>query len=192
MPIVKANRALASRDRRALRLGMFVAVPVVAHALVVRPYVAAVRQSRERILDQRNLLEREERLAADLPAIRSQFERAAAATRLVRPRTYVASDSVLAAAAFGRDVTEALTEAGLAVQRIEMRDSVARFGSLQEFAVDVRAQGDFEAILNALARLEGHARLIHVSRLAIERLGDGAPGRGQTLSFTALMRGYAQ
>ena len=94
--------------------------------------------------------------------------------------------------AFGRDVTATLTQAGLVVQRVEMRDSLSRRGALQEIAIDVRAQGDFENILTALRLLEGSPRLIHVGRLAIEKTGEHQPTGEESLSFAAIIRGYAQ
>jgi hypothetical protein len=114
------------------------------------------------------------------------------ATSRAATRAYDASDTALATAALDRDVTAALHDAGLTVQRVEMRDSVARRSGLHELTIDIRAQGDFEAILDALTRLERNARLLNVIRFGIEKAIGGAPASADSLSFVAVIHGYAK
>jgi type II secretory pathway component PulM len=190
--ITHVLRALSPGDRRALRTGLLVLVPTLSYSFAVKPYVMAVRRTTDALEGQRILLAREEEVIADMPAVRAEATAAAVAARRRATRTYSGTDSVGAMTAFGRDVTAALREAGLVVQRVEMRDSLSRRGELQEIAIDVRAQGDFEDILTALSLLEANPRLMRVSRLAIEKTGEHQPTGEESLSFVAIIRGYMQ
>jgi hypothetical protein len=189
---VQLGRTLSSRDRRAVRAGLLAVAPVLFYALVARPYIFSVRRTVEALQSQTILLEREEAVTERQRAIRDEVKAAAAIARRLAPRTYSGADSVLVMSMFGRDVTTALNDAGLVVQRVEMRDSLSRNVGLRELTIDVRAQGDFESLLGALTRLEGNARLIHVSRLAIDNDGERQSTGVESLSLVAVVHGYAQ
>lgn len=185
------SRVLSARDRRAIRTGAAIATPVLFFLFIAKPYILATHRAADALQAQRLLLQREEDITVAARGSRVD-SMAAAAARHVTARTYDATDTVLALTAFSRDVAAALKDAGLAIQRVETRDSVARHAGLQELTIDVRAQGDFESVLNALARLEGNDRLIHVSRLAIERSSGPSPNDGSSLSLAAVMHAYAR
>jgi hypothetical protein len=192
MRILKFRPVLSPQDGRAIRMGLVVLAPALSYYLVVKPYVSAARRMLDALQGQRILLLREEEVTANLPAIRAQGIVAADAARRTAPRTYSGTDGVLAMTAFGRDVTAALRETGLVIQRFEMRDSLPRREGVQELTIDVRAQGDFERILAALTRLEANSHLIQVSRLAIERAGEQQATGAEALSLVAVIHGYAQ
>jgi Tfp pilus assembly protein PilO len=183
---------VSARDRRAIVVCLVVATPAFSYTLLIKPYVAAVRQLQLALEGQSSLLVREEEALAGLPAIRAESLPAATAARRAVARTFTTTDTAIAVAALGRDVTDALTSAGLVIQRVEMRDSVVRYAGLQELSIDVRAQGEFREILRALARLEGNTRLIYIARLSIDRVEGSASAIGESLSFAAVVRGYAQ
>ena len=52
-------RVLASRDRRAVLLGLAVTLPVLLFVGAVKPYFAALNETRDRIAAERRLLESE-------------------------------------------------------------------------------------------------------------------------------------
>ena len=168
------------------------AAPALLHILVVRPYVAALRRLGEEVRGQRALLASEEKALTSLPMVKAELRLAAKEGGRVAGRTYNASDTALATTALGRDVATSLQDAGLAIQRVEMRDSVTHRGGLEELTIDIRAQGGFAAILDALVRLERNPRLIQVSRLSIDRASVGGPTIGDSLSFLAVVHGYAK
>jgi len=190
--LARANRALSSRDRRAVRTGLVAVVPAVFYAFVVKPYISSVRQTIDALRSQSVLLDREEAVTRGQTVIRQRTNAAAAVARRVAPRLYAAADSALAMSAFGRDVTTALSDAGLVVQRLEVRDSLPRNAALRELTIDLRAQGDFEAVLGALTRLERNARLIHVSRVAVDKNGERRSTGAESLSLVAVIHGYSQ
>ena len=186
------SRTLSSRDRRALRVGLCIVMPALLYVALVKPYAASVRHLREKVRAQYALMAREEAVVATLSAIAAEARPAATAEGRAVARIYEATDTALAMTTLGRDVRTALQDAGLAVQRIEMRDSVARRSGRPELTIDVRAQGDFEAILDALVRLEGNARLIRVSRLSIDKAPGRAANSADSLAFVAVVHGYAK
>jgi type II secretory pathway component PulM len=183
---------MSSRDRRAIRVGLLAATPALLYAFVVKPYAMTVRRLRDDVQQQCDLLAREEEALINLPVLRADSLPAATAAGRATARSYAASDTAMAMTAFDRDITAALEAAGLAIQRVEMRDSVARRAGLQELTIDIRAQGDFEAIIDALARLEKNARLIHISRLSIDKTMEGEPLSAESLSLAAIVHGYAK
>lgn len=186
------GRIGSARDRRALLAGAIVAAPAFLYAFMVKPYVAGIRRVQSALQEQAALLTREEDAVAGLSAIVAGSLDAVTAARRAATRIYTATDTAIAMTSFGRDVTEALKGAGLVIQRVEMRDSVARHAGLQELTIDLTAQGEFQAILNALARLEGSTRLVHVTRLSIDRAGDRTSTTAESLSLMAVVRGYAK
>ena len=189
---LQLGRGLSSRDRRAISAGLLVVAPALSYFFIVKPYGSSVRRTLDALDGQRALLEREEAVVRRRVIALREANAAAAVASGTTSRTYAGVDSVLTLSAFGRDVTTLLSDAGLAVQRVETRDSVTRHGALREFTVDVRAQGDFESVLSALTRLEAHTRLVRVSRLSIETSGERQPSGTDVLSLVAVLHGYAQ
>jgi len=192
MSFANVIQTVSSRDQRAIRIGLLVLGPAFCYSLLVRPYVSSTRIMLDAVRSQADLLVREEELAASLPAIRSQVRMGAEAARRTATLTYTGADSMLAMAAFRGDVTTTLEDAGLVMQRVEMRDSLSRQADLRELTVDVRARGDFESILNALARLEANSRLTYVGRINIEKTGERLPSGAEALSLVAIIHAYAQ
>jgi len=182
------HRALSPRDQRAVRTGLIVAAPVLAYALLAKPYTLDVRRKLDALHEQSDLLSREEAIASNQPALRVELPLAVASTLRMSSRLYSAADTALAATAFGRDVADIVKDEGLVIQRIETRDSVTRRAGLHELAVDVRAQGGFAEVLHALTRLETNGRLMQAMRLAIDRSSTS----GDSLALVAVIRGYAR
>lgn len=182
------RRALSSRDQRAVRAGLLVAAPVLAYALLAKPYTLDVRRKLDALREQSDLLSREEGIVSSRPALRVELPFADTSALRMSSRLYSASDNALAATAFGRDVAAIVKDEGLAIQRIETRDSVTRRAGLQELAADVRAQGSFAEILHVLTRLEANSPLTQVMRLAIDRSSTS----GDSLALVAVIRGYAR
>jgi type II secretory pathway component PulM len=186
------DRRVSARDRRAIRVGAFIVAPVFVYLLALKPYLSGVRRASDEFQGQQTLLDREEAIAASFPLIKAESIAVAATQRRAASRAYQMKDTIAPIAAFGRDVTAACEEAGVSVERLEMRDSVEHRAGLQELTIDLRAEGDFKEIVNALARLEANARLIQISRFSIEKLAQSASTAGESLSFTAILRGYAR
>ncbi|HYD52154.1 MAG TPA: type II secretion system protein GspM [Gemmatimonadaceae bacterium] len=181
---------LSLRDRRALRLGAVVLLPVLAWMLVVRPWRAALSDARGRVRAERELLVRERELLADVPRLPMLASRASRADSLASARVYLAADPYAAGASLAGDVTAAAESHGLTVREAAAAPPVTRPDGLTELEVALRTEGDLAEVLALLRALEGGARLTQVTGLAIERqpAGEGtAP-----LALTATLRAYAR
>ena len=187
----------SNRDRRALRVGLLLAAPALFYSRAVKPYVASIRQLSAHLERQTNALRHERSVVAESQSFaqRIAVERAVAAS--VRQHTYSQHDAIAATSALSRDISRVFENAGATLQRFETREPVLRKDRLRELAVDVRVEGDFAAILTAMASLDANPRLMRVTRMAIDggsttTVQNVANETGTPiLSFVATIRGYA-
>jgi len=188
---------LADRDRRALRLGLRLSAPALLYAFAVKPYVASVRTINGQLQTQSELLAREQSLVENAPSIPRLIATARLVGRSTSQRMYSEPDPIAATSALSRDVAHAFDDSGLSLQRVEMRDSKVRPDGLREFAIDVRAEGDFHGVLTAIGLLEGSGRLVRVTRIAIDGGASAITPTASdarvppTLTMVATVRGYA-
>jgi len=188
---------LADRDRGALRLGLRLSAPALLYAFALRPYVASVRTINNRLQTQSELLAREKALVADAPSIPWRIAAARVVSRSTTQRMYSEQDPIAATSALSRDVAHAFVDAGVSLQRVETHESTLRSDGLRELAIDVRAEGDFQGVLTAIASLEGRARLVRMTRIAIEGSASPVVPGGASdasvlpnLTMVATVRGY--
>jgi len=188
---------LADRDRRALRLGLRLSAPALLYAFAVKPYVASVRTINGQLQTQSELLAREQSLVENAPSIQRLIATARLVGRSTSQRMYSDPDPIAATSALSRDVAHAFDDSGLSLQRVETRDSKVRPDGLREFAIDVRAEGDFQGVLTAIGLLEGSGRLVRVTRIAIDGGASAITPTASdarvppTLTMVATVRGYA-
>jgi hypothetical protein len=187
-----AHSMISLRDRRALRFGAILAIPAVLYVAAFKPYVASLNSINAAVDTQRDLLDRERALVAAAPALPGEIARARTALATEQHRVYDARDLVAATSALSRDVNAALRDAGVAPQRLDARDPIRRGEGLHELTIDLRAEGDLEGVLTALASLETAKKLIRVTRLAVERGGSATPNAAEILAVTATIHGYAR
>jgi len=185
---------VSARDRRALRMGFFLALPAVIYALGVKPYLASVRSANDQLQTQRELLAREEALVRAAPGLPTQIAAARTAMTGERKRLYTEADAIAATGALSKEVSEAFNVDGISLQHLETHDVLVRPDGIRELTVDVRAEGDFEGILDVLSTLETSDHLIRVSRLGVER-GQFATAASSNappaLAVVATIHGYA-
>ena len=188
---------LADRDRRALRLGLQLSSLALLYASALRPYVASVRTINSQLQTQSELLARERALVADAPSFPRLIAAARGVARSTTQRMYSEQDPIAATSALSRDVAHAFDDARVSLQRVETRESTLRPDGLRELAIDVRAEGDFQGMLTAIASLEGRARLVRITRIAIEGSASPVVPGGASdasvppnLTMVATVRGY--
>ena len=192
---------LSPRDRRALRLGALLVAPVLAYALLARPYVASVQSARSALARERDLLAREQALVDETPSFPARIRATGAVLAGETQRLYGDRDAVSATAALAREVGGMLKGAGVSLQQVDARADTVLPGGIRELTIEVRAEGDFQGILAALAAMESGRRLLRVGQVGIvvgassgvfqAALGaPGAPGM-EVLSFTATVHGYS-
>ena len=198
--------ALGSRDRRALRLGGWIMLPLLLATLVIRPGVSALVDRRAAVERDRALLGRELRLVAESPRDRQLLRSAERALGTAGPRLFAGSEPVSASAELARYVGRQAKSSGLTIEPTETETvldaapasavgggspaAVERDGRAQPLRVSIRARGDVVAITALLSALEHGAKLVRVEQLAIVA-GDSTSDDG-SLSLTATLSGFAR
>jgi type II secretory pathway component PulM len=187
-------KTLSSRDRRALLWGAAIGAAALVFALVVKPYVRSLGETRDELSAQRELLARERavlRASDRFPATLRQSQSALAekSTPL-----FDAVDELSATSDLSDDISKAALANRVLVQQLETRKGEALDQGLVAVAVDIRAEGDFDGVLHFLDALENGPKLIHVSTLTLAHVDRPvAPGTPdmEVISVTGTMTGYA-
>jgi hypothetical protein len=187
------RRRLTARDRRALLLGALVAAPLLAHAWVLKPYLAALDNTRAAVEQERALLQRELSLLAGAPQLPREMATMRQTATVANRRLFTGADAIEATSALSSYVGGALRGANVAVQQVESRDAGEASNGLQEIAIDVRAEGSLAGMLQALRALESGARLLRITRVSVERpVAPLASSAAESLVLAATIRGYAR
>jgi hypothetical protein len=171
MTFLRVLDGMSPRDRRAVLLGLAVAVPVFLYMLGVRPYRAALADVRERVFQEQELLARELALletADELPEAAGRAEGVAreVESRMLRARSLVLAEGELtdfleAAAYHSRVLLEDIRGGELA--RGEEPPS-----GLALVRLHLRGESDLEGVLTFLDQLEKSQLLLRVRGLALE------------------------
>jgi len=186
-------KSFSPRDRRALLWGAAVSATALLIAIGVKPYVRALRETRDELSTQRELLARERALlsaSGRLPAAlrKSQGSLAEESTPL-----FNAVDELSATSDLSDDISKAALANRVLVQQLETRKAEALDQGIVAVAVDIRAEGDFEGVLHFLDALERGDKLIRVSALTLARVDRpvtaGTPDT-EVISVTGTMTGY--
>lgn len=162
---------LSARDRRALRIGLFLAIPILAWTFVVRPYRAALSDLTARVDAERSLLAREEALlqSADILPVRAG-EAAAHAERV--ERRLVSGANVALVEGKVIDHLESLAQSsrvllqeirGLQPVRADAESEVVR-----PIRLAVQGESDLDGVTRLLHSIEESPMLLRIEELSIE------------------------
>jgi hypothetical protein len=183
---------LSTTERRTILRGALLLAPVACFTLVVRPYRTALAEVRERTRVEADALARERgavAMAARNPALQRLTD---SMLQVTTPRLFSGRDDVMAsselAAYLGRTAEQ---------HRVWMVDATTRPGVLspagvRTLRVDLRAESDFEGLLDFLQALEQGDRVVRIERLdvsqALSRVGNE---EAETLTIVATVSGFA-
>ncbi|MEP6619097.1 MAG: GspMb/PilO family protein [bacterium] len=186
-------RAMSTRDRRAVTVGLAILVPSLLFVWGVKPYFAAVTDAKEQLSVERETLARE-RAAIDAarrnPKLR---DRADSAMRAVTPRLFEGRDDVMASAELTSYLGEVAREHRVWLQDAATRPAVQLPGGVRALRVELRAESDLRGVLSMLRALESGAKLVRVDRLDISRVAKvTADDASETLAVSATVMGYAK
>lgn len=198
---------LAARDRRALRIGGWIMLPLLLATLVIRPGLGALVERRAAVERDRALLARELRLVAESPRDRQLLRSAERALGAAAPRLFAGAEPVSASAELARYVGRQAKSSGLTIEQTETEtvlggatpggfadganEAATDSGVRQQpLSVSIRARGDVVAITAFLSGLEHGTKLVRVEQLAITA-GDSTSDDG-SLSLTATLSGFAR
>lgn len=187
-------KALSPRDRRALVWGAAIGVAALLFALIVKPYVRTLRESRGELKVQRELLARERAVLSASNRFPAALEQSRNALEQQSTPLFDGLDELSATSNLSDHVSEAALANRVLVQQLETRKAEPLAEGLSALAVDLRAEGDFEGVLHFLNSLERGDKLINVSALVLTRVNRPAAGGApdtEVLSVAGTMRGFA-
>ena len=153
------------RERRIVALGVLLAVTLVVVFALVGPYLARYPHYLESIAESRHQLERFERMAAQLPRLRSEVE-ALRADYEVLGHTLEADTAALAAAEMQQLVAEVVARHGGELQSTRVGRVLEEEG-FRRVTVSARMSVTSEMLADVLAELEYRTPLMFIDNLQV-------------------------
>jgi hypothetical protein len=171
---------------------LVVLAPVALYSLGVRPYLAALGDTRDRIQIASTALSRE-RAAVEMAKRNPEVQRLTdSAAQATAPRLFTGRDDVMASAELAAYLGDLADR-----HKVWMQDATTRPGAtsptgVRTLRVDIRAESDFEGLLEFLQALEQGSKLVRVDRLEVSQALSG-PGNedAETLTIVASISGFA-
>lgn len=187
-------RALEDRERRAIRIGLLILLPVLVGRCAVEPYFGALGRDRSRLSEERSLLAREMALVVARKAMKGLADTTAMAFAIRSVRLFQ-SDPTLAANALVSYVADLASSNWMLVQTADAQgvEELGR-GPVRAVHAHIQAVGDIGEVLNLLRALELGQKLVRVDRLTLKRQASSgavvAPDSVRLISLDAIVTGY--
>ena len=182
-------RSLPQRDRRALLIGCLLLLPPLAWIGVARPWMGAVAEARETVLQEESLLARERELLRRGPTLPSDLERARLTLDRKEARLLSSGNPALAEAAVAEVIEEMARENNSLLLEVRGTTRPGREPvpeGLVPLRLNVRVESDFQGLLGFLNALEANPLLIRLIGFSMERRPEGA------MALTAVVEAYAR
>lgn len=206
--------AMGSRDKRAVLLGLAILVPALAFIWGVKPLRLALAETNDRIATERAALAREQAAVAEVTRDPARKAFADSALIAAKSRVFTGANDVAAGASlvsYLGDVAKrthvwlasattrpnaptglagavgTVSAAGAAAVRV----ATPLPEGVRALRVELRAETDFEGILDFLDALERGERLVTIERLDIAKTLRAGDEDRETLSVTATVVGYS-
>lgn len=163
--------AMSDRDRRAIKLGALVLVPGLLYVAAVKPYFAALADTRDRVEAERRLLDRELALLQQKNSLPGELSTAKRNAQRAENRLVAAPNVTLAET----ELTELIEKIG-GLSRVllkEVRNVPTPRGyvdpeGVQTVRLAIRGESDLEGVLTYLQRIEQSPLLLRIHELSLE------------------------
>lgn len=181
------NRRWSHRDRRAIRVGVALALPLSVALFVGRPLHRLHAGLREDLASETELLGRELALLAARDDLKTAL---LARLRILREAEGLTFDDAgsLAGSALARTVASAADASGLEVRSAESRGT-SDDQRLSHAELDVVMVGEWTAVLRFLGRIRSEEKATSVVSFSLSRVGGGGEGDGAALQLEARVAG---
>jgi len=178
---------LSPRDRRAIRLGLLVALPVVLWAGAFRPWRRAWNETRDRLESERGLLVREQALLDGAASLPDALREAGTQAEIARRRMVEAASPALAEGEVTNELERLAADSRVLLEEmksIEPPRGARPTAGLQPIRLAMRGQSDLNGFSTFLQHVEEDALLMRVVELSIQPVverpsGNNGRGRGQ-------------
>lgn len=183
---------MAAKDRRAIMLGALLVLPALLFIYGVRPYRAALEQTRDELEIARLALSREKAAVTTTRANPDAQRSADSALTMAASRLFEGRDDAIASAQLAAYLGSIARRSRVLMQDANTRPSVTSPEGIRTLRVEVRAETDIQGITTFLQNLEAGQKLVRVDRLEISRVPGLEDKNGfETLSIAATVSGFA-
>jgi hypothetical protein len=160
-------RALTSRDLRALGVGAAILVPALLYVWGVQPFLASLADTRATLAVERTALAKERALLAAAPRgarVRRSVDSLVASQT---DRLFDATDDAIAASQLSTYVAELARANHVLVQEAQAQTPGVSPAGVRSFPVAIRAESDFEGIMDLLQALESGRKIVRIDALTL-------------------------
>lgn len=182
---------LSASERKTITRALTVVIPVAAYFLGVRPYQAALSDARERLAVEREALARERGAVATAERNPELKHLTDSVLHAMEPRLFEGRDDVMTSSELASYLGDVAFD-----NHVWMEDAstkpVTTTAGVRTLHVEIRAESDFQGILNFLHALEQGDKFVRVERIDLSRgLSDVGNENAETLLLSATIAGYA-
>ena len=183
---------MSPKDRRAIILGAVIVLPALIFIWGVRPYRAALTETRDELETARLALSREKAAVTTTSTAPGAQRLADSALIIVTPRLFEGRDDAIASAQMAAYLGSVARRSRVLMQDANTRPSTTSPEGIRTLRVEVRAESDIQGITTFLHNLESGQKLVRVDRLEISRVPGLEDKNGfETLSIAATVSGFA-
>jgi hypothetical protein len=183
---------MAAKDRRAIILGLVVVMPALLFIWGVRPYRAALTETRDELEIARLALSREKAAVMTTRANPSAQKSADSALMMVGTRLFEGRDDAIASAQLAAYLGSVARKSRVLMEDANTRPSTTSPEGIRNLRVEVRAESDIQGVATFIYNLETGNKLVRVDRLEISRVPGFEDKNGfETLSIAATVTGFA-
>ena len=185
---------MQAKDRRAIILGAVLVLPALLFIYGVRPYRAALAETRDELATARITLSREKAAVSQTGAATAPGAQRFADSALVfvTPRLFEGRDDAIASAQLAAYLGSVARRSRVLMQDANTRPSTTSAEGIRTLRVEVRAESDIQGVATFLHNLESGQKLVRVDRLEISRVPGLEDKNGfETLSIAATISGFA-
>jgi hypothetical protein len=183
---------LSAKDRRAIAMGAVLVLPALIYIWGVRPYRAALTDTRDELETARVALSREKAAVGTTGNSPASQRTADSALMMVTPRLFEGRDDAIASAQLAAYLGNVARRSRVLMQDANTRPSTASPEGIRTLRVEVRAESDIQGVTTFLHNLEAGDKLVRVDRLEISRVPGLEDKNGfETLSIAATISGFA-
>ena len=183
---------MSPKDRRAIVLGLIVVLPALLFIWGVRPYRAALTETRDELDIARLALSREKAAVMTTRANPAAQKSADSALMMVGTRLFEGRDDAIASAQLAAYLGTVARQSRVLMEDANTRPSTTSPEGIRNLRVEVRAESDIQGVTTFIHNLETGNKLVRVDRLEISRVPGLEDKNGfETLSIAATVTGFA-
>lgn len=183
---------MSPKDRRAIIVGAVVVLPALLFIYGVRPYRAALAETRDELDIARLALSREKAAVTTTRANPDAQRSADSSLMMTAPRLFEGRDDAIASAQLAAYLGNVARKSRVLMQDANTRPSSLSPEGIRTLRVEVRAESDIQGIATFLHNLEAGQKLVRIDRLEISRVPGLEDKNGfETLSIAATVAGFA-